>query len=96
MRYVLQLPVERVADLRLPPGEGDKVLLRSMLRALGLPRCVLAVGRGAPHTSVHRAAARVKRAIQFGTRLARQCNRRDFGSNRAANAENAGSQPISS
>lgn len=40
---------------------------------------------------MHRAAARVKRAIQFGTRLSNQCNVRDFGSNRAANLRKAGS-----
>ena len=44
------------------------------LRRLGLPR----------------AAARVKRAIQFGSRLSKQANVRDFGSNRAANIHKAG------
>ena len=33
----------------------------------------------------------MKRAIQFGTRIGKLANRRDFGSNRAANARNAGS-----
>ena len=37
-----------------------------------------------------RAAARVKRAIQFGSRLSKQANVRDFGSNRAANIRKAG------
>ncbi len=37
-----------------------------------------------------RAAARVKRAIQFGSRLSKQANLRDFGSNRAANLHKAG------
>lgn len=37
-----------------------------------------------------RAAARVKRAIQFGSRLSKQTNVRDFGSNRAANIHKAG------
>ncbi len=36
------------------------------------------------------AAARVKRAIQFGSRIGKQHNRREFGSNRAANRQNAG------
>ena len=57
------------------PGVGDKLVLRNALRLLGLPR----------------AAQRAKRAIQFGTRLGKLANRRDFGSNRAANARNAGS-----
>ena len=37
-----------------------------------------------------RAAARVKRAIQFGSRLSKRANIRDFGSNRAANVHKAG------
>ena len=37
-----------------------------------------------------KAAARVKRAIQFGSRLSKQTNVRDFGSNRAANIHKAG------
>jgi hypothetical protein len=56
-------------------GVGDKRILREALRGLGLPR----------------AAARVKRAIQFGTRLGQLCNKRDFGSGRAANLRSAGS-----
>jgi len=56
-------------------GTGDKIILREALWQLGLPR----------------AAGRVKRAIQFGTRISNQANRRDFGSNRAANLKNAGS-----
>ena len=51
------------------------MVLREALRQLGLPR----------------AAARVKRAIQFGTCIGKQANCRDFGSNRAANLANAGS-----
>lgn len=43
VQHVLQLPLWCVADLRLPPGEGDKLLLRSMLRVLGLPRCAYGV-----------------------------------------------------
>lgn len=56
-------------------GIGDKQVLREMLRSLGLPR----------------AAGRVKRAIQFGTRIGKKANQRDFGSNRKANLSNAGS-----
>ncbi|GAB4823023.1 hypothetical protein N2152v2_010069 [Parachlorella kessleri] len=72
---VLGTPLELVADLRLPAGVGDKLVLRECLRRLGLSR----------------AAGRVKRAIQFGSSLGKQSNRRDFGSNRAANARSAGS-----
>ena len=75
MSTILGFPLPLVADLSQPPGSGDKLLLRAALRQLGLPR----------------AAARVKRAIQFGTRIGKLANVRDFGSNRAANIKNAGS-----
>ncbi len=57
------------------PGTGDKQVLRECLRILGLPR----------------AAERVKRAIQFGSRIGKKANLRDFGSNRRANKVSAGS-----
>ena len=75
MAAVLAAPLPHVADLRLPPGAGDKRLLRACLRRLGLPR----------------AAARPKRAIQFGSRLAAKANTAQFGGTRRANALNAGS-----
>ncbi|KAL4436929.1 hypothetical protein ABPG75_004068 [Micractinium tetrahymenae] len=71
----LAAPLHHLADLRLPPGEGDKRLLRACLRRLGLPR----------------AAARAKRAIQFGSRLAAKTNSVAFGGTRRANLRNAGS-----
>ena len=71
---LLETPLPLLADLALPPGVGDKRLLRCVLRTLGLPR----------------AAARPKRAIQFGSRLGRAANVRDWGSNRAANLAGAG------
>jgi hypothetical protein len=53
----------------LSPGLGDKKVLRQALKQLGLPE----------------ASRRVKRAIQFGSRIGKLSNRREFGSNRAAN-----------
>jgi hypothetical protein len=76
---VLQAPLHHFADLRLPPGEGDKAALRACLRRLGLPR----------------AAARVKRAIQFGSRLAAKSNAAAFGGTLRANHQNAGSVRLS-
>ena len=38
-----------------------------------------------------RAATLPKRAIQFGSRIAKQSNMREFGSNRKANSASAGS-----
>jgi len=86
MDAVLSTPLGLLTDPRRPPRRpggapeggpppGDKRILREALRLLGLPA----------------AAAREKRAIQFGSRLARAANLRDFGSNRAAAARNAGS-----
>lgn len=50
MAAALAAPLHHLADLRLPPGLGDKRVLRACLLRLGLPR----------------AAARAKRAIQVG------------------------------
>lgn len=77
---VLQLPLWLIANLKQVPGHGDKRLLRAALRQLGFPK----------------AAARVKRAIQFGTGIGKLSNVRSFGSNRAANSMNAGSLNLKS
>ena len=61
------------------PKVGDKLLLRELLKLYGFPKT----------------ASRPKRAVQFGTRISAQANKRDFGSNRAANAVNAGSMKLS-
>jgi hypothetical protein len=53
---------------------GDKRVLRHALASLGLAQ----------------AAARVKRAVQFGSRIGQLTNKRDFGSNSKANARQAG------
>jgi asparagine synthetase B (glutamine-hydrolysing) len=71
----LRHPLSALIDFGLPPGEGDKKVLRECLRELGLPR----------------AASRVKRAIQFGSRLARAANVQQFGGTRQANKNRAGS-----
>ena len=71
---VASVPLRSVADLTQPLGQGDKALLRAVARRLGLQG----------------AAGRVKRAIQFGSRIGKQSNVRDFGSNRAANRQKAG------
>ncbi len=73
--FLAALPLSALADLSLPPGRGDKLLLRKVGEAVGL--CG--------------AAAEVKRAIQFGTRIAKQSNRATFGSNR----KGSGQAPLS-
>ncbi|KAI5074270.1 hypothetical protein GOP47_0010231 [Adiantum capillus-veneris] len=72
---LLSVPLWDIADLRKPPGQGDKKFLREIALLLGLKT----------------AANLPKRAIQFGSRIAQESNRRNFGSNRAANQASVGS-----
>lgn len=74
IQFALQTPLGLLMDFSLPIGEGDKKILRACLRALGLDR----------------ASRRVKRAMQFGTRLAKASNEAMFGSNTQANRRHAG------
>lgn len=75
IRVLLDFPLWEIANLSQPSGIGDKKILREVARLLGL----------------HEAAGQPKRAIQFGSRIAQESNRRNFGSNRAANQASAGS-----
>lgn len=78
IRVLLDIPLWEVANLDQPSGTGDKKILREVAQMLGL----------------HEAAVLPKRAIQFGSRIARESNRKNFGSNRAANQASAGSVVI--
>ncbi|KAL0302316.1 UNVERIFIED_CONTAM: Asparagine synthetase domain-containing protein 1 [Sesamum angustifolium] len=78
IRTLLDIPLWEIADLNQPSGVGDKKILREVARLLGLKE----------------AASLPKRAIQFGSRIARESNRKNFGSNRAANQASAGSVVI--
>ncbi|KAL5725783.1 hypothetical protein ACHQM5_008888 [Ranunculus cassubicifolius] len=80
IKTLLEIPLWEVADLNLPVGKGDKKILREVAQLLGLKE----------------AAFLPKRAIQFGSRIARESNRKNFGSNRAANQASAGSVVIPS
>ncbi|KAI4386416.1 hypothetical protein MLD38_004348 [Melastoma candidum] len=75
IKVLLDMPLWEIADLDLPSGVGDKKILREVARLLGLTE----------------SSVRPKRAIQFGSRIARESNRKNFGSNRAANQASAGS-----
>lgn len=55
MSFLACLPIWIKCDPRLPPGQGDKQLIRLAAKRCGLDR----------------AAGRVKRAMQFGTRSAK-------------------------
>ncbi|KAK6921903.1 Asparagine synthase [Dillenia turbinata] len=78
IRTLLGFPLWEIAELNQPSGTGDKKILREVARLLGL----------------YEAAVQPKRAIQFGSRIARESNRKNFGSNRAANQASAGSVVI--
>ncbi|TYH96556.1 hypothetical protein ES332_A12G185200v1 [Gossypium tomentosum] len=78
IRMLLDIPLWEIADLDQPSGKGDKKILREVAHMLGL----------------HNAAILPKRSIQFGSRIARESNRKNFGSNRAANQASAGSVVI--
>ncbi|MED6157287.1 hypothetical protein PIB30_021937 [Stylosanthes scabra] len=75
IRVLLNFPLWEIANLDQPSGIGDKRILREVAALLGL----------------NEAAILPKRAIQFGSRIARESNRMNFGSNRAANQASAGS-----
>lgn len=78
IRTLLDIPLWEIADLDQPSGVGDKKILREVARLLGLDEV----------------SRLPKRAIQFGSRIARESNRKNFGSNRAANQASAGSVVI--
>ncbi|KAG0497134.1 hypothetical protein HPP92_001825 [Vanilla planifolia] len=75
IQTMLEIPLWDIANLDEPAGIGDKKILREVARLLHLQG----------------AAVMPKRAIQFGSRIARESNRKNFGSNRAANQVSAGS-----
>ncbi|GAB9472346.1 Vacuolar protein sorting-associated protein 33a [Globisporangium polare] len=68
VQFVSQLPTECICDFSQERGEGDKLVLRLAARQLGLRNCT----------------GLAKRAIQFGTRIAKHSNALAFGSNRQA------------
>lgn len=72
--FLATLPLPFIADLRLPHGVGDKRILRGAAYLLGLTE----------------ASVLVKRAIHFGSRIAKAANVTAFGSNRKANRASGG------
>jgi asparagine synthetase B (glutamine-hydrolysing) len=68
VQFLQSQPLENVVDFSLPPGQGDKRILRLVAARLGLPA----------------ASAAVKRAIQFGSRIAHVSDKQRFGSRRKA------------
>jgi hypothetical protein len=48
---LLSMPLWAIADLSLPPGEGDKRILRAALHSLGLHRAGVCLSRDTPMTA---------------------------------------------
>eukprot|EP00941_MAST-03F_sp_MAST-3F-sp1_P001388 g1388.t1 len=69
-----KMPLNVIVDFTKPRGEGEKMILRVIARKLGLKEA-----------SLHS-----KRAIQFGSRIAKASNIHHFGSGRKANQNSAG------
>jgi asparagine synthetase B (glutamine-hydrolysing) len=68
MDFLARIPLDYVCDFSLPPGQGDKRILRRMAERMGLQS----------------ASGAVKRAIQFGSRISHVSDKRRFGSRRKA------------
>jgi Asparagine synthase len=69
--YLHSLNINDIADFSLGQGEGDKLILRDASRLMGLTTCT----------------ELVKRAIQFGTKIAKLTNVEYHGSNRRGSGE---------
>jgi len=71
MAYLEALPLEEKCDMTRPLGEGDKLVLRKVARMVGVVEC----------------SSLVKRAIQFGSRIAKVSDKSRFGSSRKATGQ---------
>lgn len=71
MAYLDMLPLEMKCDMTRPLGEGDKLILRIVARTIGVFTC----------------STMVKRAIQFGSRIAKVSDKGRFGSSRQASGQ---------
>ncbi|KAI8104975.1 hypothetical protein M9435_000149 [Picochlorum sp. BPE23] len=78
IEFALDAHLQDLVDLNLPIGVGDKIILRRCLNRLGLERT----------------SKRHKRALQFGSRLAKAANAACFGSTQMANKRKAGEKKI--
>jgi asparagine synthetase B (glutamine-hydrolysing) len=69
--FLQRTPLSSVCDFGLPPGQGDKRILRLVAQRLGMEY----------------ASGLVKRAIQFGSRISHLSDTKRFGSRRKAKGE---------
>lgn len=73
VQFLATTPLDNVCDFLLGPGRGDKRILRLVATRMGLLT----------------ASGLVKRAIQFGSRIAHESDKRRFGSRRKAKGEHS-------
>ena len=66
LKTASQIPIDLVCNFEMSRGFGEKLILRQILREMGLGLV----------------AYFEKRAIQFGTKIAKISNKAKFGSNR--------------
>lgn len=66
--FLQSIPLSSICDFSLPPGQGDKRILRLVAERLG----------------IEHASGLVKRAIQFGSRISHLSDAKRFGSRRKA------------
>jgi asparagine synthetase B (glutamine-hydrolysing) len=66
--FLEEIPLHLKCNLNLPQGDGDKLILRRVARMIGVDEC----------------STLVKRAIQFGSRIAKVSDKNRFGSQRRA------------
>ena len=71
VQFLKTLPMDCICDFSLPNGQGDKRILRLVAQRLGLESASVAV----------------KRAIQFGSRIAHVSDKKRFGSRRKATGQ---------
>jgi asparagine synthetase B (glutamine-hydrolysing) len=71
VQYLQTLSVDEICNFDLPPGQGDKRILRLIGQRLGMDY----------------ASGLVKRAIQFGSRISHLSDTKRFGSRRKAKGE---------
>ena len=71
VQFLKALPEDDLCDFSLPPGQGDKRILRLVAQRHGLVACT----------------GLIKRAIQFGSRISHVSDAQRFGSRRQAKGE---------
>jgi len=68
VEFLESLPITDICDMNRVQGEGDKMILRLVAKIIG----------------VHACSSLVKRAIQFGSRIAKASDVHQFGSSKHA------------